>query len=491
MSFFDLFSKTKPVIKVENEIPAAEIKYETPIKKYKDSFGNVVVYDTQLYKEEVDIDRNYLRYIGPTDVKIRIPDGLQDCYRLFEGNRNLTYPPLIPYGVVSCKQMFKDCIKLEKEAALPATVKDTDGMYKGCPIIKYRKKEMTLEKFTDKFGVTVEYDPALFKVVDEGGTKRLWYIGPQNVKPVIPTGITCIDFMFKDNTALVTAPDMPEGIKSCKGTYYGCTALKDVGRVPDSAQDCDIMFAKCTSLTEAPTVPKGASCMGMFDGCSYAINKDIVEAGLKTFIDASGRKITYSPIYFEERKDTNGMAYLKYIGPQDRIPDIPKGLTSINHMFEDCTEMTDSPEIPHTVETCIAAYKGCVNLKHAPIIPYGVINCAYMFDGCTSLEKGSMPCTTVEICTAMYRGTAVDSTQIPRKAAYCSEMYAECPNLSICTTLPAGLLDAKNMFRNSPKFQRCAKPPMCLAEYTGMFAGTQVSRDLVAEFVEQPDRLFE
>lgn len=62
-------------------------------------------------------------------------------------------------------------------------------------------------------------------------------------------------------------------------------------------------------------------------------------------------------------------------------------VTSMNSCFEDCTSLTEAPEIPDSVTDMAYCFYGCINLIEAPVIPSGVINMYKCFAFCNNLTN--------------------------------------------------------------------------------------------------------
>lgn len=123
-------------------------------------------------------------------------------------------------------------------------------------------------------------------------------------------------------------------------------------------------------------------------------------------------------------------------------------------MFEDCTSLTQAPELPATVLTnsCYQGmFSGCTSLTRAPELPATTLakSCYnYMFYGCTSLTRApELPATT--LADGCYQGMFSDCTNLTRAPelpattleGYCYQgMFEDCTSLTQAPTLPATIL---------------------------------------------------
>ena len=109
----------------------------------------------------------------------------------------------------------------------------------------------------------------------------------------------CYYNMFQNCTGLIDVPDFPLATMAtycCSGMFKGCSALVNPPALPSTAlgENCySYMFQNCTSLTSIPALPATTTTTAcyfyMFDGCtSLVVNSsgDGVEWSLPTMISA-------------------------------------------------------------------------------------------------------------------------------------------------------------------------------------------------------------
>jgi len=120
----------------------------------------------------------------------------------------------------------------------------------------------------NKTGKLIEYDDTLYEVIDaEHCSRHLHYIGPSDVRPVIPEGCTDCYKMFA-NTSIKYAPIIPEGVICTLCMFERCYALTEAPVIPESAEEINGMFRECISLKYAPEIPKNVRwAMSTFSGC--------------------------------------------------------------------------------------------------------------------------------------------------------------------------------------------------------------------------------
>ena len=126
-----------------------------------------------------------------------------------------------------------------------------------------------------------------------------------------------------------------------------------------------------------------------------------------------------------------------------------------NAMFEDCTSLTQAPELPATMlaSSCYdSMFQGCTSLTQAPALPaitladYCYVN---MFQGCTSLTQApALPATTLAShcystmffsCTALTQAPVLPATTLANSCYY--YMFYGCTALTQAPELPATTLE--------------------------------------------------
>lgn len=183
------------------------------IAEYTDFEGKIIKYDDTLYEVkkycglESDFlgeDIYYLHYIGPQNTIPVIPEGMTDCWRLYEGCTELINPPIIPEGVKNGSHMFEGCISLIITPIIPNGFDDGSYMFKGCI--------------------------SLVKVLNMGGMKKCDYMyeGCISLKEVdeIPDSCHSARFMFNGCISLIIPPKISNKLKDYVGIFANCSSLK-------------------------------------------------------------------------------------------------------------------------------------------------------------------------------------------------------------------------------------------------------------------------
>lgn len=104
------------------------------LRKYNGKLGQFE-YDCSQFKivKESKSNTEYLKYIGKVNdgTKIMIPNGIVDCYRMFDGSSIYSMPD-IPVSVRYAAKMFRKCSNLSAVKIIPKTIKGYRDMFSGC-----------------------------------------------------------------------------------------------------------------------------------------------------------------------------------------------------------------------------------------------------------------------------------------------------------------------------------------------------------------------
>ena len=207
---------------------------------------------------------------------------------------------------------------------------------------------------------------------------------------------------------------------------------------------------------------------------------------------ASAKKITEMPDYGFGQF---GYVFRECFGLNDAskliLPVKMLGKWCYISMFEGCTNLTSTPELPATTmtESCYQGmFMGCTSLTQAPVLPATTLAdyCyGYMFQGCTSLTRApELPAETLAIrcyynmfdgCTNL---TSAPELPAMTLAGSCySGMFFGCTGLTTAPELPATALTNycyQGMFRGCTSLvQAPSLPAETLTEscYNSMFYG--------------------
>ena len=253
--------------------------------------------------------------------------------------------------------------------------------------------------------------------------------------------VSCYYAIFRDCTALTTAPELPAttlAVSCFAYMFYGCTSLTTAPELPATtlAASCYYyMFFGCTSLTSAPALPAttlASSCYYyMFFGCTSLTSAPELPA--TTLAESCYYTMFYGCTSLTTAPEL----------PATKLAD-----RCYNSMFYGCTALTTAPALPATTlaNHCYSnMFLGCTSLATAPALPATTLadNCYNtMFNGCTSLTTApALPATTLAmLCYAyMFQGctslTTAPSLPATTLAAFCyNNMFSGCTKIKLSTT---------------------------------------------------------
>ena len=161
----------------------------------------------------------------------------------------------------------------------------------------------------------------------------------------------CYSDMFRNCSALVTAPELPATTLASNCYYYmfnGCTALVTVPELPATtlAEYCYCnMFRGCTSLVTAPELPATTLATDCYGGMFYCCTA-----------------LVTTP----------------------ELPATTLATDCYSSMFNGCTSLTTPPELPATTlaSSCYnAMFWGCASLTEVAVVPDSVkpVNSSYCY----------------------------------------------------------------------------------------------------------------
>ena len=195
----------------------------------------------------------------------------------------------------------------------------------------------------------------------------------------------CYCYIFRDCTALTTAPELPAmtlASRCYQYMFYNCRSLTTAPELPATglATYCYIyMFNGCTALTTAPELPATTLTNNCYDSMFY---------GCTSLTTAPALPATTLSTYCY-RSMFNGCTALT------TAPELPATTlkpSCYTNMFFGCTSLTTAPELPATglASSCYYyMFRGCTSLTTAPALPATTLkNYCYqqMFNGCTNLN---------------------------------------------------------------------------------------------------------
>lgn len=312
-------------------------------------------------------------------------------------------------------RMFANCIGLEECNFTLDNIKFLDnsmfrGMFDGCTSLK------TAPRFAEHYGLregTAIPSHQLDKMFY--GCTSLENTSDAIVIDKFGEG-TCYQ-MFEGCTALKISPELITdeiGTTGCYHMFYGCKGLETAQKITGETigtSGCVGMFEGCTNLVDAG-FDIDANVVGekgynrMFYGCTKLEIAPRINA---TEIGLQGCEYMFYNCY--ELTDV-----------QDTLPAMKLGSAGYRYMFQNCKALTTAPEIMVEDLTILggnthfyAMFTGCISLTDVQDKLYPTTlttNCYYqMFDGCTVLTKTpELPATTgVSGCyNYMFRNTKVN-----------------------------------------------------------------------------------
>ena len=281
----------------------------------------------------------------------------------------------------------------------------------------------------------------------------------------------CYQNMFRDCTALTTAPKLPATTLSrcCyQHMFNGCTSLTTAPKLPATTLDnyCyQYMFNGCSSLTTAPKLPATTLAeycyQHMFRDCTALTTAPKLPAttlasGCYQYIFRGCTSLTTAPKLPATTLASgcySGMFYgCTALTTAPELPATTLAIQCYHYMFVSCSSLTTAPKLPATTlaSGCYQyMFYGCTSLTSAPALPATTLaNQCYrsMFNHCSSLTTppSVLPATRlIDSCyMCMFEFTAIDA--IPRIMATtyatdsCKGMFDDIKTLNVYSTSGTG-----------------------------------------------------
>lgn len=159
-------------------------------------------------------------YVGSTDAdgdfsNYVIPNGVTTLSETFRNCSLLTKAPVIPSSVTNMFYAFLQCNNLTTAPIIPNGVTDMNSTFEGCSKLK------TYAGSTDADGDFSNY------IIPNGVTNMsfAFHSCRLTTAPVIPSSVTNMQCTFSD-TKLTTAPAIPNSVTNMLGTFSYCYSLK-------------------------------------------------------------------------------------------------------------------------------------------------------------------------------------------------------------------------------------------------------------------------
>ena len=184
--------------------------------------------DDVFYDKEIFVGSRYLK-IKDKDIvdasTIELPYRVIHCSRMFRDCEALEIPPIIPDGVRECTAMFDGCKSLRIPPNIPVSVKNCNSMFAWCESLATPSQ--------------------------------------------LPDGIIECRFMFQLCSSLKVPPIIPDSVKDCRGMLRECWSLETPPQIPESVKDCTYMFHCCRNLKQKPQFPPNATIEDALTGTPF------------------------------------------------------------------------------------------------------------------------------------------------------------------------------------------------------------------------------
>lgn len=386
---YDVNEKTKTItlrkyigsdlnVVVPNKIKLSNTEYAVVVGKTGDRAKNGVFAKNRLitsvqFESGVKFEDNNMQY------------AFADCSRL----KNVTG---IPDTVINLKNLFENCISLEKFYDLPQNknIRDISSAFAGCTALK---EVMNLPNSATDLSEIFSGCINLLEIPDlppkteylSGAFEECRSI---TTAPVIPASVKYVRYAFSGCSNLAKAPSVPKNIKDLAGYLKNCEKITSAPSIPSSVTDLEATFSGCKNLKKAPKIPSGVTNLNeTFWGCEMMKNAPVLPAKIKslsyTFVDCASMEETPKiPATVRDLTYTfSGCESLR------KAPSIPKGVKSLYMTFFNCKSLTKTPSIPNSVKEMVRTFQGCSSLKTATEIPDSVTAMRYTFLGCSKLSQ--------------------------------------------------------------------------------------------------------
>lgn len=180
--------------------------------------------------------------------------------------------------------------------------------------------------------------------------------------PSVPDTVKNLSHSFS-HTKITQAPVIPRGVTNMQFAFEGCELLTNGPKIPDTVTNMDGTFSQCKKLTTAPYLPNSVTQMRfIFYGCVELKESPAIPIGVKDLTSA-----------FENTKIT-------------KTPYIPNGVLNMTSTFANCRFLQELNNIPNTVTALDKTFMHCYMLKNVPEIPSSVLTMQETFENCNALS---------------------------------------------------------------------------------------------------------
>lgn len=497
-----------------------------------------------------NIDNVFNGCKGITEAPV-IPESVKSMKGAFQGT-GLTKPCNFPDGVEAIDSVFSSCSGITETPTIPDSVTSMKGAFNSTGITKFPNIPAGVTDISSLVynckGITEIPD------LPNGITNIGSLASRTNITevPALPDSITSMSYAFQGCTGLTESPEkLPANVTNISNAFNGCTNLTTLPAcIPDSVTNMQMAFMGCYNITHLPEgftiTPNatGMNALGVFsaqtaptkpvptyagenpdqsvlnynwsgdyrklveaDGPSVEKTYDIAAdgSGLKAELWTTGELVfsgageakTFSSVdevpwkddaasiltlRFEDDVTFTSMDHwfegMRLGTSYFSIPDLPDSVTSMVATFKGCTylqnmgalpasvkDLTDTfngagvfafynpPEIPDGVEKLDRTFKGCNKLKSLPAVPANVKSASEAFSGCIAATSAAGSISVPDGCTnaaGMFYGCGQlkfpEDFSIADSVTDTSDMFYNCRGLSTLPDVPANCTNAKGMF---------------------------------------------
>lgn len=198
-----------------------------------------------------------------------LPENVTILNKAFNHCRSIKEAPEIPYGVTDMEWAFNYCNALTVPPVIPDTVTGPSGLvytFANCTEL------LSAPELPENYQGSID---SIFR-----GCKKL------EQAPVIPDGVTSMEYAFYQCNALTVFPVIPEGIPSLDYTFYRCYSAASIPVIPDSVTSMNSTFENCYYMKTGPKIPASVLSMdSCFEYCMYLTGNLEIDANPESYSD--------------------------------------------------------------------------------------------------------------------------------------------------------------------------------------------------------------
>ncbi len=455
--------------------------------------------------------QTFARYIPADLSRLVIPSSVTTMMGTFQGNRFISDASdlVIPNSVTNLSYAFMQCVNLKTAPIIPDSVTDLSGTFNTCPALtgdicidsalahmggcfgdtvspinlvgmSSQLKELALTANNGNVtvhGVPISDDNPIPEPEPDDGVDP--EPEPTWTTFIVPAGCT---YQFADGSAV--------------GAGGSVTVPPEAGDT-FTTPDYTYRYQRHAFAETAETTPDWIELY--YNGWGAMVNDRSKSTYPSLTSEINGRPLLSIDHLFDDCKQLTAP------------PEIPQGVMFITSLFDGCHLLTESPAIPDGVLDMCNTFRGCTSLTTAPVLPDSVLSLLYTYSGCTSLTtvpnfSASLKCLvgTFENCTALrsipaipdsvtqmgwafYGCTALESVPtIPASVTELRCTFVNCTSLLCIIEINATLTDPPVLCNdtcadcaNEDYYYECISCPECYKDIFNCFAGTTAPIKLV------------